>query len=252
MAQREGRKRVKDGELRHRIEPENNPTEPAQAVQVNLRHERITVRFAEAEAVAIDRECKELGMGRSTLIRLFVRQGLGLASQAAGKVRPSPRASSRAAREPDPSRQRLAHGTSKEASRLGDTSRWHRPLHRNRDTAMVDLGIAPALESTIQTYVDRILSVGNPQAIVLFGSTARGQANADSDIDLLIIDDVIDERRAAIRYGMATRPRPVATDIVVMSPRTFMAELKDKDPMVLDIFAQGRWLVGNRGLVEAD
>lgn len=119
---------------------------------------------------------------------------------------------------------------------------------------IVDLspGTLPVLESTVRTYIDRILSVGDPVAVVLFGSGARGQAGPDSDIDLLIIDDVPDERRAAIRYAMATRPRPIPADILVMSPKTFLAEIEARNPMTMDILAHGRWVVGSRRLVKAD
>src|SRR2546422_8933111 len=37
--------------------------------------------------------------------------------------------------------------------------------------------------------VRRILSVGTPHKIVLFGSRARGDARSDSDLDLLVIED---------------------------------------------------------------
>jgi hypothetical protein len=82
MEQAEGWYEVKDEEIREHIESGEVDTVPVDAIPVDLRHERITVRFTEAEAVAIDHECRELGMGRSTLIRLFVRQGLGMASRA--------------------------------------------------------------------------------------------------------------------------------------------------------------------------
>lgn len=56
-------------------------------VRVDLKEERITVRLSKEEIEAIDRECKALGVGRSTLIRMMLRQSLGLSSkQAASKL----------------------------------------------------------------------------------------------------------------------------------------------------------------------
>ena len=42
-------------------------------------------------------------------------------------------------------------------------------------------------EHIVEQYVAQLLRVGPPLGIVLFGSQARGTANPDSDIDMLII-----------------------------------------------------------------
>lgn len=40
----------------------------------------------------------------------------------------------------------------------------------------------------LQTMVKEIVSEVDPETIVLFGSRARGEARADSDVDLLVIE----------------------------------------------------------------
>lgn len=42
-------------------------------------------------------------------------------------------------------------------------------------------------EKLLETIVQRILEVAQPEKIILFGSYARGDATEDSDIDILII-----------------------------------------------------------------
>jgi predicted nucleotidyltransferase len=42
-------------------------------------------------------------------------------------------------------------------------------------------------ENLLNEVVQRILTVTNPDKIILFGSYARGDANKDSDLDILII-----------------------------------------------------------------
>ncbi|MDI3298747.1 MAG: ribbon-helix-helix domain-containing protein [Bacillota bacterium] len=84
-------------ELRRRIEAgEVEPEGEASEVRVALRAERVTIRLSEEEMRAVDREARALGVGRSTLIRMLVRQGLGLrgreesaAGQADGPTTPS-------------------------------------------------------------------------------------------------------------------------------------------------------------------
>lgn len=47
----------------------------------------------------------------------------------------------------------------------------------------------PLTTELLGAMVDRILAAGAPQRIVVFGSRSRGDARADSDLDLLIIEE---------------------------------------------------------------
>lgn len=42
-------------------------------------------------------------------------------------------------------------------------------------------------DPVLQTLVERIVAVFEPEAVYLFGSRARGQASADSDYDFLVV-----------------------------------------------------------------
>jgi predicted nucleotidyltransferase len=66
------------------------------------------------------------------------------------------------------------------------------------------------------TIVGRIVRLVDPVRIVLFGSRARGSSRADSDYDLLVVVDAVENRRAmrvAIRRSFGDLP--VAADVVV-------------------------------------
>lgn len=74
-------------------------------------------------------------------------------------------------------------------------------------------------EDLIARIVDRIVSVGNPAKIVLFGSRARGDARPDSDLDLLIIEESdLPRYKRASRYLRSLIGYFPAKDIVVWTP----------------------------------
>jgi len=77
----------------------------------------------------------------------------------------------------------------------------------------------PVTEKLLHEMVRRILAVGSPHKIILFGSRARGNARPDSDIDLLIVEpsDLPRYRRAG-RYRRALRGLFPSKDVVVWTP----------------------------------
>lgn len=71
----------------------------------------------------------------------------------------------------------------------------------------------------LQVMTDRIVQQFDPLQIILFGSYARGEATADSDIDLLVVFSALKHKREttiAIRSILADIP--IAKDIVVTTP----------------------------------
>ena len=61
-----------------------------------------------------------------------------------------------------------------------------------------------------------------PQRIILFGSQARGTADARSDVDLLVILPVRGKRRHLIvEMDRALNGLGIARDIVILTPREF-------------------------------
>lgn len=71
----------------------------------------------------------------------------------------------------------------------------------------------------IADMTDRIARDFHPLRIILFGSHARGDATADSDVDLLVVlPEVANKRQAAIEIRRALRDLPISKDIVVTTP----------------------------------
>jgi uncharacterized protein len=58
----------------------------------------------------------------------------------------------------------------------------------------------------------------NAEQILLFGSYARGDAHAQSDLDFLVIEHTVENRaREMVRLRRALRPLRVAADVLVYS-----------------------------------
>ena len=77
----------------------------------------------------------------------------------------------------------------------------------------------PVTDELLQELVRRILSVGVPEKIVLFGSWTRGDARPDSDLDLLIIEQSkLPRHQRSPRYYLALAGVFPSKDIVVYTP----------------------------------
>jgi uncharacterized protein len=72
-----------------------------------------------------------------------------------------------------------------------------------------------------EEIVRRIVALADPDKIIVFGSRARGDHRADSDIDILVIKESPEPRykRSRVLYGaLANLPRAVDVDISVYTP----------------------------------
>ena len=70
--------------------------------------------------------------------------------------------------------------------------------------------------------MQRILAVASPSRIILFGSQARGDADAGSDIDLMVIEPTVDNPALeAARLYQAVGWVGIGVDILVYSEPEF-------------------------------
>lgn len=81
------------------------------------------------------------------------------------------------------------------------------------------LDYPPVTKTLLREIVQRVLSVGSPQKIVLFGSHARGDSTPHSDLDILIIEDSsLPRYRRAVPYLRALVGIFPEKDVVVWTP----------------------------------
>ena len=82
----------------------------------------------------------------------------------------------------------------------------------------VGLGLSEKARSDLAEIVKRIVETAQPEKIILFGSTARGDAGPHSDMDFLIIKSTSDKRELDNRIRYALYGVNVSIDLVVANP----------------------------------
>ena len=91
-----------------------------------------------------------------------------------------------------------------------------------------------ALVQALQRY--------QPQRIILFGSAARGEADADSDLDVLVIKDTPEPFVQRLETMARLCPSGVHADILVYTPEELQRMIEDGNPFVLRALKEGRVL----------
>ena len=73
-------------------------------------------------------------------------------------------------------------------------------------------------EQTLHEVVERIVAAAQPSRVILFGSYGRGDADQDSDLDLMVIERRVDNRgEEMIRLQEAVGNVDVGVDVLVYS-----------------------------------
>ena len=96
--------------------------------------------------------------------------------------------------------------------------------------------------------VRRVLRVGSPHKIVLFGSRARQDARPNSDLDLLILEDSdLPRYRRSPRYYHALAGLFPAKDILVYTPEEVKEWSDVPNAFVTVALREGKVLYGDAG-----
>ncbi len=79
-----------------------------------------------------------------------------------------------------------------------------------------------ATNRAINGMVRRIVERFDPERVILFGSHARGTADPDSDVDLLVVmSHSGSKREKQLEIRLALHEFPLSKDIIVTTPEEF-------------------------------
>jgi predicted nucleotidyltransferase len=98
-------------------------------------------------------------------------------------------------------------------------------------------------DEAVSVMVERIVSLFDPERIILFGSYARGDAGEESDVDLLVVvPSCEDTKRATISMMRAVADLPVSKDILVASASELETRGKLASTVLYPALREGRVL----------
>lgn len=73
-------------------------------------------------------------------------------------------------------------------------------------------------DKALQQITSSVLKVSNPKKIIMFGSYARKEADKDSDLDLLVIEQgIVDRGKEMIKIRNAIGDVGIGVDVIVFS-----------------------------------
>jgi len=94
----------------------------------------------------------------------------------------------------------------------------------------------------IRELCDRIVREFHPERVILFGSYARGDADEDSDVDLLVVMP-FEGKGARKSAEIMKRVRPeFPVDVIVRTPETVRERIELGDFFLRDAIGEGKVL----------
>ena len=116
--------------------------------------------------------------------------------------------------------------------------------------AMGRLSIVPSItEEMLRDMASVIARQVSPEAIILFGSRATGRVDADSDIDLIVVESRPygpgnDRRQKATLLWKALAKYPISKDILVYSKDEVDRWRDSPNHVIAKALKEGRFLYG--------
>lgn len=98
-------------------------------------------------------------------------------------------------------------------------------------------------DELLKEIIQKILSVGTPLQIILFGSYAQGNARPDSDLDLLVVEESdLPRHQRSSRYYQATIGLFPSKDITVWTKAEIEEWSDVPNAFITTVLEQGKVL----------
>lgn len=98
----------------------------------------------------------------------------------------------------------------------------------------------------LKVELERILEIlrkaVHPEKVILFGSLASGRLKAESDIDLLIVQESDDSIFERVRKLEGLLNRKYAADLIILTPGEVQSLLDSDNRYIKQIFSRGKVL----------
>jgi predicted nucleotidyltransferase len=88
------------------------------------------------------------------------------------------------------------------------------------------------MSGTIRKILQRIIRAYSPERVILFGSAARGDVDAYSDIDIIIVADFRERYMKRLERSVQLLPY-AGLDVFLYTPREFEAMVKAENRFIL-------------------